>query len=162
MKLVGKIDNVNLIRKIAWSFHKTTGIEWEELFAEALFKYILLLKENELEEDESKGKISTYIWTSISNSLKTYIEQYGKINQPLEHLEDFDAINWNSTNHPPFWECLNSEAQSVANLILKYSEHFVCLTPEQVKQRVMNILSKRGWSDDKILYGLSALEKAFN
>lgn len=162
MRLAGKIENVNLIRKIAWSFHKTTGIEWEELFSEALFKYVLLLKEYDIEENASKGKISTYIWTAVSNSLKSYIEQYGKIHQPLEHLDDVDEVNWNSYNGAPFWESLTPEANSVANLILKYSEHFVCLTPEQVEQRVINILSRLGWSKEKINTGISDLIKACN
>jgi len=162
MRFTNKIDNINLIRKIAWSFHKTTGIEWEELFSEALYKYILLLKECDLEENVNKGKISTHIWVSLSNCLKTYIKQHGKIHQPLEVLNNIDEMDWNSYNGAPFWENLTDEAHGVANLILKYSEHFVCLTPEQVKDRVTKILSNLGWSIEKINAGLSDLEKACN
>jgi len=162
MRLVGKIENVNLIRKLAWSFHKTTGIEWEELFSEALLRYVLLSQEYNLEENKSKGKISTFVWTSLSNYLKSYIEQHGRINQPLQCLDNMDEVDWNGYNSSPFWEDLTDEANGVANLILKYSEHFVCLTPEQVKQRVTKILSKLGWSEEKIKTGISDLEKAFN
>jgi hypothetical protein len=162
MRLKSKISNVNLIRKIAWNFHKTTGIEWEELFAEALFKYILLIKDNEIDENSSKGKASTFIWTSVSNALKSYIEQHGKINQPLENIDNFDELDWNTSNHLPFWEGLTVEAQGIANLIIKYSEHFVCLTPEQVEQRVLYILSKLGWKKEKILSGLNDLKKFYS
>jgi hypothetical protein len=161
MRLVGKISNVNLIRKIAWSFHKTTGIEWEELFSEALFKYVLLLKEYDLEEDSSKGKISTYIWTSISNGLKSYIEQKGKIYQPLEHIDNIDELDWNNYNSSPFWEGLTEEAQGVARLVIKYSEHFVCLTPEQVEQRIYYILIRMGWKKEKILSGINNLKQVY-
>ena len=115
-----------------------------------------------MEEDISKGKLSTYIWISISNCLKIYIEQYGKIKEPLERMDDMGELDRYSSNNHPFWEELTIEAQVVANLILKYSQHFVCLTPEQIEQRVINILSKKGWSMEKILYGLNDLETVCN
>ena len=30
---------INLLRKIAWSFHKTTGLEWDNLFSETIQAY---------------------------------------------------------------------------------------------------------------------------
>jgi hypothetical protein len=162
MRLVGKISNVNLLRKIAWSFHKTTGIEWEELFAEALFKYVLLAKEYDLEENSDKRKVSTLIWTSISNGLKSYIEQYGRINGPLEHLGDAEEWKWDRYDALPFWENLTEEAQGVADLVIKQSDHFAVIPPEQVEKHIIFVLSNMGWKMEKILTGINDLKRAYN
>lgn len=158
MRMVGKIKNVNLIRKIAWSFHKTTGIEWEELFAEALLQYVELLKNNNLEENTDKGKISTFIWTSICNRLKNYIKRYGRVNQPLKYSENMDENCYEPVT--PFWEHLTPGANLVANFVLKNPERFICLSPEKAKQQIQNELTGMGWSREKIDAGILDLSEA--
>lgn len=159
---LNKIENINLIRKIAWSYHKTTGIDWDELFSEALYHYMIMLHNYEIKENATKGKLSTYLWAAISNNLKTFIKQYRDIHSPLDSIEDTNVAEWYTDNSDPFWQELTEEAQGIANLILKYSEHFVCLTSDQIEQRVVNILSRRGWSLEKIHAGLYNLKAVCN
>ena len=51
------MKHLNLIRKIAWSFHKTTGLDWDELFQEATLSYLKALKTY----DKKRGAITTYV-----------------------------------------------------------------------------------------------------
>ena len=60
--------NYKLLHKIAWGFSRSSGIEQEELFAEAC----LALVEAAPKYDSERGAESTFIWRAISNALQTY------------------------------------------------------------------------------------------
>jgi RNA polymerase sigma factor (sigma-70 family) len=85
------MENIDLIRKIAWYFHKRTGIDWDDLFQEAALIYLEKLEDY----DPSKGKLSTYMWHVISSHLKNFIKRWNKYYTPLvkgEQEFDFDSI----------------------------------------------------------------------
>jgi DNA-directed RNA polymerase specialized sigma subunit len=67
-----EIENVSMIRKLAWSFHKSTGVDYKELFSEACLAYCESLKTfNPL-----KGcKQTTHAWTVIQNQLCDFVKQ---------------------------------------------------------------------------------------
>ena len=67
-KTLFESKDMNFIRKIAWSFHKTTGLEWEDLFQEAAIAYIQSIKTY----SKSKGSLTTYAYKAASNRLKDY------------------------------------------------------------------------------------------
>ena len=56
---------LNLVRHIAWSFHKTTGIDWEELFGEASLAYCEALQSYQPKKSEE----STWIFNCVENKL---------------------------------------------------------------------------------------------
>lgn len=60
--------DLNSIRKIAWSFKKTTGLNWDDLFQEAAIAYIQSIKAY----NKHKGSITTYAYRAASNRLKDY------------------------------------------------------------------------------------------
>ena len=145
-----QIENINLIRKIAWSFHTSTGIELEELCSEATLAYLESLKTY----DPTRGKITTYAWWYIHSHLKNYL----KIKAKHIHTPSVDDVYADRpVANVPFWESLSQEAQQIVDLVLTTPRAFVCLTSEEAQQRVTNILTRKGWNVEKIQNGLTEL-----
>lgn len=63
------IEHIDLIKKFAWTFHKTTGIEWNELFSEALLAYCEAINSY---DNEKKTKESSWVFVCVQNKLKTF------------------------------------------------------------------------------------------
>jgi len=149
-----KGNHINLLYKIAWSFHATTGLEVDDLFQEAYFAYEYALKTY----DPDKGvKFSSFLWTHISNQLKTYYIKQCKITNPLVGLDSLCDI---STNPEIFFEALTDDARMVADLVLATTKRFVELSRQEAKQRVFNIMRNRGWTYGRIHYALINLKVA--
>ena len=88
--------HVNLIRKIAWSFHRSTGLEWDDLFQEAAVAYYESLESY----DESRGKITTHAWNCISNRLKNYLKEQEEYKARKSEEELFSIEDVEMTRHP--------------------------------------------------------------
>lgn len=65
-KSLEKVENSDMLCRLAWSFHYTTGIEWDELFCEAALAYY----EARADFDPNNGaKLSTYAYGRVKNHL---------------------------------------------------------------------------------------------
>ncbi len=148
-------ENINLIRKLVWSFHNTTGIEFDELFAEASLAYCETLKSY----DPERGKITTYIWLRISDRLKNYIKLHNEYYYPILYFEDIKIDKPISTNF--LFESLSKEASEIAELILNYPYNFITLPKKEAKEKIWKIMRNKGWSWDKIICGFNDLKLAF-
>jgi len=169
------MEDINLIKKIAWLFHETTGIEFEELFAEAALAYCEGLKNGKHPYNPTKGSMSTHMWYRITNHLKDYLKKqpaykYAYHNKDLvdptktPHLEYVDI---QYTERPitqiPFWEALNKEAQEIANIVLfKPKTYLKYNRQSDAVERVKQVLKDKGWSNKKIEYGITNLKLAFS
>ena len=149
------MNNINLIRKIVWSFHRTTNIEWDDLFQEAALAYL----EAERTYNPKKGKITTHAWYCITNRLKNYIKEQEEY-KGRKHGEELCSIeDVVLTKHPAqiasdFWEALTEDAKDIANIVLSTPKKFVYSTTEQNKRRIWNVLTFRGWHKHRIKNGL--------
>lgn len=148
-------ENINLIRKLAWSFHNTTGIELDELFAEASLAYCEALESY----NPKRGKITTYLWIRISDRLKNYIKQHNEYYSPILSLEDIKVDKPITTNF--FFESLSKEALEVAELILEHPYNFISLPKREAKEKAWKTMKSKGWSWDKIICGFHDLKLAF-
>jgi DNA-directed RNA polymerase specialized sigma subunit len=148
------MENINLLRKIVWSFHQTYGLDWDDLFQEAYLAYVYALEKY----DPKKGTyISTFVWIHVSNQLKTYYQKQKKFYDPLVDVKELQ----NKIEKPDyFFESLTEDAQEIADLVLATTKKFVELNRRQACKRVTNIMLTRGWDRDRIYYGLLALKKA--
>ena len=149
-----KLEHINLIRKIAWSFHKSTGIEWNELFLQASYIYCKGLQSYE----PSRGKITTYLWLLITSELTTFVTKEQQIQEPLDSL---DVVFLKPDSHESnFMEKLSKEAMKVAEFILANAEEYDCLSPQEAKERVTNKLQEEGKSMKEIWIGIRDLKLA--
>ena len=154
------MDNIDLIRKIAWSFHQTTGIEFDDLFQEAYIGYAHAMKTY----DPKKGKISTHIWWCVSAQLKRYLYQQEEYkckkyqNGFILSMEDINVESFKVTYQNHFWESLTREAQEIVELVLTTPTPFIKNGRIKARKRVGNIMTQRGWSMKKVKFGLSNLK----
>lgn len=147
------MENINLIRKIAWSFHHSTGLDWDDLFQEAALAYLEGLNSY----DSSKGKLTTHMWHCMTSKVTDYLRQEGKINTLLDPIEDYDFPAPNSYQ-PTFFEELTKDAQEIAKIIINLSPVFLCLSSDQAEDKIKRILLEDGWSPRKIRIGLRDLK----
>lgn len=152
------MENISLIRKIAWSFHHTTGLEWDDLFQEAALAYCEALKNY----DPKRGiKITTYMWWCISSDLKNYLKKQEKQNGHICSIEDVDVDR--PVNTTPIFESLSKEATEIANMVLSSPKIFDNLPPELAKRNIARVLiNRKGWSWRRVWVGIRDLKLAFS
>lgn len=81
-KMLIRKNHLNLLRKIAWSFYATTGIDWQELFSEAALAYCKALKSY----NPNRGRITTHLWNCVKSELINFIKEEKRYRSPLQPL----------------------------------------------------------------------------
>ncbi len=147
------MKDLDLIRKIAWSFHTTTNIDIKDLIQEASYAYLKAMQNY----DPNRGKASVFVWYAMRNHLNNYIKDF-QCN--YISFEDHKLDIAYSTNF--LFESLSKEAQTIAELILSSPKPFITTTPEEAKKRVEKVLVKKGWDIKKIWIGINDLKLAFS
>lgn len=95
-------QHLNLIRSIAWNFHRTTGIQWQELFSEACLAYCESLQSH----NPKKGAVTTLVYTSMKNALINFCKREGR-NYRFE-----GELDWFETSFTPVYEFFEEEYAS--------------------------------------------------
>ena len=150
------MKELNLIRKLAWSFHRSTGLDLDDLLQEASYGYCLALKSY----DKSRGAFTTHLWYVINSHLKNYLRQEHKYSDPLERIDNLTVDSHPYSSAGGFWESLSQEAQLVADLVLSSPKMYVSARKEDCIERIYSVLSSQGWSDKKIFIALDDLQMA--
>ena len=153
-----------LIKKICWSWHKTTGIEFETLEAEANVAFV----ECQKNYNPERGKFSTLLWHAIESHFKNLITPRQKYNGTEVDLEDI-ALSGNSN---PEKECilknllsnLSFEATTIINTVLEAPADLIEMLPKPrlSKHQLQKYLRTKGWKIPAILRAFSEIKKALN
>jgi RNA polymerase sigma factor (sigma-70 family) len=157
------MENINLIRKLAWSFHYSTGVDWNDLFQEASLAYY-----NALETyNPERGKITTHAWYCITNHLKNYLKEQEdykckKYEGELSSLEDTILTQHPAETASDFWESLTEDAKQIAEIVLSSSKKFVVLPPEDIDKKIENLAKRqlRDWPKHRVQNGINELRLA--
>ena len=147
------MENINLLRKLAWSFHKTTGLDWDDLFQEAALAYFEGLQTY----DPDRGAISTHIWLIVTSRLRDYLRQEQKYEAGICPLEGLDMAYIEDTS---FFQSLTKDAEEIANLVLASSNKFIGFPYERAMERIYHIMERRGWSLERTQRGIEDLQLA--
>ena len=148
------MENVDLIRKIVWSFHSTTKLDWDDLFQEASLAYLEALRTH----DPKKGKITTHLWHVISNNLKNYIKREARVNPPTSDLAE---AYYKPCPQDCLWENLPTTAYDAVKIILDNQTDLNGLESKDARKRIRIILRKEGFSNTKIRKSFHSLRKMF-
>lgn len=168
MKNKERMENINLIRKVAWSFHETTGLDWDDLFQEAALAYLEAMKTY----DSRKGKVSTYAWNCIVSRLRNYLREEKKWQEPLCDLEEAYT---RETGYYSFWHKIPEHIQRQVQIILeessKIDSYFLDISPQRkeykeelrlakvsAKITIKQLLRKAGYDRDDITGAINTLE----
>ena len=147
-------NDVNLVRKIAWAYAKTTGIEFDDLFSEACIAYL----EAEKNYDSKKSKKSTYMHHVICRRLNSLLkirsrveeneESIDLIENPLETIEDSPEYQLLVKEHKDeLFAVLSPEALTICNILLEEPNIYLPIDkPKQCRGVIYQELRKRDWS----------------
>jgi len=159
--------DIKLILKIAWSFHKTTGIDVNELLNEACLGYMESLKTH----DPAKGKRSTWAVAIMKNRLVTYLSTTQRYNKRFPSLEA-DQLEGIKGNQPPadesliFKEALQKmtpDSQNICKLIFTSPIDFLEVGPPKlIRGELYRLLRKQGWSWPKIWFCFNEIKQILN
>lgn len=129
---------LNLIRKLAWSFHYTTGVEYEELFSEASLAYCEALAKF----DEQRGvKFLTYAYTCMRNALSVFCHKQKQVPQLMEQLPDTPHYRM------PLFELLDeftAETREVVERVLEYPHDYLEVPPKMTRGQLVQELVQEG------------------
>jgi RNA polymerase sigma factor (sigma-70 family) len=157
------MEHINLIRKIAWSFHDSTGIDWDDLFQEAAYHYLRALKSY---DPSKKVSLSTYVWNFVKNELILYIRKENMkgmtpIKEPSSTVP-LESISMVGYIPHPYWESLSQEAQKAASEILEHPEEFSCLDPLNARLLLRYKLLNNRWPIKNVRNALRDLKAAYS
>jgi len=158
--------NLNLIRKIVWSYvRRNPGLEFDDLFSEACLSVL----EKQHKFNPNKGKESTFIWHLVDNHLKTLLSQEAVRNETVHCMEEVET---NDVEPGPEQQLaarerftylissLSPEAQAVCSLTLKNQDIYLPTDkPKKCRGEIMRVLKEQGWSWSQIWGSFAELKQ---
>ena len=162
-----QIEHQDLLKKLAWSFHKSTGLDWDDLFQEAYIAYRYALEHY---DPNAGASITTFLCVHINNQLKSYYQKELKYLFPLTNAYRRDVKAYNNLNawltpdivrhNISFKEYLTQDAQTIAEMIIIAGKRFLNLrSQKQIEQKIIAIMSNRGWERERIQVGIKNLKQ---
>ncbi len=148
-----------MLHKIAWSYHRTTGLEVDDLKSEANVAFLQACETY----DAKKAKVSTWIWKCVVQHLNAYIKPKGvqfcyfdeNIPDPrniAEEREDFQAVI----------ESMSKEAQQIVQIVLEAPAEFFTLSSRFARGILFRKLRKMGWTWESIWTSFREIKNVLN
>lgn len=157
-----EFKHIGLIKKIAWSFHCTTGIDFNDLVSEGILAYHESFEQ--WDPSGKRGQFSTFIYNCIKNHLTNYCKRETKFNSGRYCLEDVDVEKtpelFSISKGKDIFESFTQDAEQIAKIILQRSKRIVVLPENEVEPYIVSILSHKGWTENRALHGLQELKRA--
>lgn len=143
-----------MIQRIAWSFYRTTGIEFNELYSEANLSYCKALEKY----DDTKSTLITFLYTCIKNDLidfcKRELKEKEKKNNFKNHI-DRTSVNTNIIE-------LTKEAKEVLKIILEAPADTIKISMGGIIDYLKTIKKMRFIDARKIVHELRDANKIIN
>ena len=150
---------LNLIRKLAWSFHNTTGIEFEELYSEASLAYCeAILCYNK----SCKTKLTTYQYQCIHNHLINYCKKIQRQKNIITHTDELELQYGNQISiieNIEGFKDLSSDALYVIRLLVFKMEGF---TKTEITKNLISYLKNKNWNMSRIWKTTKEIKEAMN
>lgn len=151
-------DNLNFIRKIAWNFHNSTGVEYNELFQEACLAYFVLKSRNTF--DPSRASWKTLVYTEIHSWLKCYLKRERKLKERLKFSDTVSSFCTGFSDNRKLLESMTPDALQITEVILKFSQQFVAAEWDDVVDGLCNVFSEQDWTIDRMERGIQEIHMA--
>lgn len=150
----------DLIRNLAWSFHKTTGIDVDELIGEASIAYCKARND----WDKVSCKFSTYAFRCITNHLITYIggikEERRRQCEMMPYLQVPSRSH--ASNFVDFLHSLPKDAKEVVQAILSAPRDFLSSNGKLARRKVLGKCLMNGWSIGRAEKAIRTVKIALN
>ena len=137
--------------KLAWSFHRSNGLEFEDLVSEAS----LLAVEAKMNHDPDKSSLSTFIYINVTNGLKNYIKK----NKPKNNIGLDYGIQVGreerSINFMMEVDDLPIKTKQMVKIILKTPEAFL----DNSMGKITEYFREAGWKYEDIWKGIREIKQ---
>lgn len=138
-------QNLGVVYALAWSFHKTSRIDFNELFQEAALAYY----EGKKAHKKDKGKEITFIYRVIANRLINFIHDEMRyhllfpdnsemVDHPVEYKLFFD-----------FYNSLSPDSQQITRILLDNKEQILLHGNWKARGIIRDKLKQQGDSEWK-------------
>ena len=148
------MTEMNLIRRIAWSYSYTTGLDINDLFSVAAIGYTKALNTFNSE----KSCFSTWAWINMRQELNNHLA--GMRSDP-HAPRDYEEVGPEEVTS--FKEMLNSmgkEAREVCEIVFETPHEFIIQGRPKLSQgRLRDALRERGWSWPRIRKGMREVKQ---
>lgn len=163
------MENINLVRKIAWDFHHRTNISFEELLSEATLAYLEAERTYDIKKERGRRNWhQTFIKNALINFCKkeqAYHLSLDVFTESPEAPNNVDSVgsghnrglylqqNKLKTNPTLFFELydeLSLGGQEITNMILKDKMKYITTPPKEARGLLVAKLRKQGWTWEKI------------
>ena len=162
------MDELNLIRKIAWSYTRGTSLEFDDLFSEAYLAYL----ENTGRYDPKRGSRSTFIWNVVTSRLNNILKVARKAPLPEACLDFVELDQYEAQNVPgpeqaylakERWRELvmrmSPEARIICSILANGDTYLQTDKPRQCRGAIVRELRSRGWSHSRIWATIAELKE---
>jgi DNA-directed RNA polymerase specialized sigma24 family protein len=132
---------MKMIRKLAWSFHRTTGLEIEDLIQEACF--IWLKEQNGKRYDCRKSAFNTFAYLCMQTHLATIAtkeKRRVKTADVNEMLADKSPQPNQRAEFMSELKTLSEDAKIVMRIIFDSPYEFLCITKRRSEKNVVKTL----------------------
>jgi DNA-directed RNA polymerase specialized sigma subunit len=145
---------MNLIYERALSFHHTTGIELEDLVSQATEAY---LKAEKTFQSNKNTKITTYVYTVITNELLYYCRSKNRIRTVALEEEDLIADTTPFESKLSFdmrgsdvIKTFSKNVQTLIKTIFEHADDFELSQPRKCRMKLLTILEfELGWGQKR-------------
>ena len=149
---------MNMIRKIAWSFHHTTGLEFEDLYAEGCLWYCVSLPKYTQSKRKNVVKCSTYVYQEIQFHLLNYARKQHR--HAVVYVDQEDPA-WT----PQYEYYANGIHRDVLRVMRMATDHDTPIPwshPKVARDALREALREVGWTNQRIRDAIRETKKTIN
>ncbi len=151
-------DELNIVRKVVWSYTRSTGLDFDdfdELCSEAYLAYL----EAAPSYNPERGKKSTFIWTVVRNHINSLLKVKKEvpvdkeaIDMLIEEREELDPeqVVLAEESWRELFESLSPEAKMIFSLLNSSEVYINTDKPREARGIIARELKARGWGENKI------------
>jgi hypothetical protein len=152
--------HINILRGLAWEFHRSTGHEWDDLFSEAFVAYVRAL---ETFNNDGGARLTSWIYIKIKHALQVYCRQQRYQGDRMEECEALYLDERSPETLLIFKELLcnlSEDTATICRIVLEAPIKFISIPPKLARAKLMGILRGRGWTWDRIWCSFREIKKA--
>jgi len=148
-------EQLNIVRKVVWSYARSTGLDFDELCSEAYLAYL----EAAPSYDPARGKKSTFIWNVVRHHINSLLKAKKEVPMDKETIdmliEEKDELGPEQVilaeeSWRELFESLSPDAKMIFSLLNSSEIYINTDKPREARGIIARELKARGWPENKI------------
>ena len=148
-------EQLNIVRKVVWSYARSTGLDFDELCSEAYLAYL----EAAPSYDPSRGKKTTFVWNVVRNRINNLLKMKKEVPVDKETIdmliEERDELGPEQVilaeeSWRELFESLSPDAKMIFSLLNSSEVYINTDKPREARGIIARELKARGWPENKI------------